>query len=311
MTKTSGGPPPIIFILIFLLLAGGGFWWFVMRPKTSPIGVQPGTINQPPLGGPGTQPLPPGQSPSINSAFPPPTQVPPGTNVRIDGSTSMVTINQNLKFGFERQFPGSNIIPQANGSDRGIQAVLGGQADVAAVSRPLTVQEQSQGLTAVAITTDQIAIVVGKTNPFQGSITSAQVAGIFQGQINNWSAIGGTPGPIRAINRPPVSGTHQTFKEIVLRGGNFGNITTLPRDETTGLLRELRNDGIGYATYAQVLNQQTVRSIPIDGAVPGSPNYPLQRQLYYIYKNPASPGVQAFLGYATSPQGEQVMFAGN
>ncbi len=171
--------------------------------------------------------------------------------------------------------------------------------------------QKSQGLTAVAIGTDQIAIVVGKTNPFQGSITSAQVAGIFQGQINNWSAIGGTPAPIRAINRPPVSGTHQSFKELVLRGGNFGNITTLPRDETTGLLRELRNDGIGYATYAQVVNQQTVRSVPIDGAVPGSANYPLQRQLYYIYKNPANPGVQAFLGYATSPQGQQLMFAGN
>ncbi|NEP45473.1 MAG: phosphate ABC transporter substrate-binding protein, partial [Okeania sp. SIO2H7] len=159
---------------------------------------------------------------------------------------------------------------------------------------------------------DKIAIVVGVNNPFNGGLTSDQVRGIFQGQITNWSQVGGPNSLIRVINRPTVSGTHQAFKEMVLDGGNFGsssNITTMERDATTPMLRVLGDDGIGYATYAQVANQQTVRSLPIDGSLPNSATYPLSRQLFYVYKNPPTQGVRDFLGYATSPQGQQGIFA--
>ena len=249
-----------------------------------------------------------------NSTFSPPSSVPSGTTVRIDGSTSMVTINQNLKRGFERQFPGTNVVTSANGSQNGIADLVAGRVDIAAVSRSLTAQEQSQGLMAVSVTKDAIALVVGKANPFNQGLTSTQVADIFQGKINNWSAVGGNSGTIRVINRPAISGTHQAFQEMVLKGANFGttsNIATLPRDATTPLLQALGTDGIGYATFAQVANQQTVRFVPIDGLTPDASGYPYQRQLFYVYKNPASPGVQAFLGYATSPQGQQAMILEN
>jgi phosphate transport system substrate-binding protein len=55
-------------------------------------------------------------------------------------------------------------------------------------------------------------------------------------------------------------------------GGIFApdgpNFTTLPRDETTPMLRALGNNGIGYSTVQQVANQQTVRIVPIDGMSP-------------------------------------------
>ncbi|MCC5598867.1 phosphate ABC transporter substrate-binding protein [Nostoc favosum] len=290
----KSAPPPIVFILIFLALIGGGYWFFVVRPGN----VTP-PVNTASAG---------------NSTFLPPSSVPSGTTVRIDGSTSMVTINQNLKRAFERQFPGTNVVTSANGSQNGIADLVAGRVDIAAVSRSLTAQEQSQGLMAVSVTKDAIALVVGKANPFNQGLTSTQVADIFQGKINNWSAVGGNSGTIRVINRPAISGTHQAFQEIVLKGANFGttsNIATLPRDATTPLLQALGTDGIGYATFAQVANQQTVRFIPIDGLTPDVSGYPYQRQLFYVYKNPASPGVQAFLGYATSPQGQQAMILEN
>ncbi len=297
MSKRSA-PPPIVFILLFLVLLGGGYWYFFKR-QPAPTGTIPSSTN----------------TPSGNiSTFPSPSSVSGGTTVRIGGSTSMVTINQNLKRAFERQFPGTNVVTTASGSEKGIADLVTGQADLAAISRPLTGQEQSQGLVAVPVTTDAIAVVVGKANPFNQRLTSAQVADIFQGKINNWSAVGGNNKTIRVINRPAISGTHQTFQEVVLKGANFGttpNITTLQRDATTPLLQALGTDGIGYATFAQVANQQTVRSLAIDGLTPDASGYPYQRQLFYVYKNPASPGVQAFLGYATSPQGQQAAILNN
>lgn len=153
MAKRSG-PPPIIFILAFLLLAGGGYWFFFMRNQ------QPQTVTNVPPSGSATAP----QASGVTSTFPAPVNVASGTTIRVDGSTSMVTINQNLKNSFERQFPGTQVITNARGSSQGIQSLLAGAADVAAVSRPLNGQEQAQGLQAVPIALDKIAVVVGADN---------------------------------------------------------------------------------------------------------------------------------------------------
>ena len=306
MSQRSG-PPPIVFILLFLGFLGGGYWWFFMRnPAPNPTATQPES-NSP--AGETTTPTTP-----TSAAFPLPTTVASGTTVKIDGSTSMVTINQNLRKGFEKQFPGTKVEAVGNGTDKGIQDLLAGKVDIAAASRPLTAQEQGQKLKSVTITQDAIAVIVGKANPFNRGLTSSQIADIFQGKINNWSAVGGLSATIRVINRPAISGTHQTFKELVLKGANFGttpNITTLPQDATTPLVQALKKDGIGYATFAQVANQQTVRVVAIEGLTPEAASYPFKRSLYYIYKDPASAGVQAFLGYATSPQGQQALTLGN
>lgn len=307
MAKSSGSSG-IIFILMFLALAAGGYWFFFMR--------QPATEENSTL--PSAPPAAPvvGTAPANSVRFPLPAagSVPAGTTVRIDGSTSMVTINENLKRSFQQQFPGTTVTTRAGGTENGIENLLAGNVEIAAISRPLTAAETNQGLVAVPVATDQIAVVVGRENPFTGNLTGNQVKDIFQGKIDNWSIVGGPAEEIQVINRPTVSGTHQAFKELVLKGGNFGdtsNFTTLPRDETTGLLRALGSNGIGYATYAQVANQQTVRTVPINGVMPGTANYPFQRTLFYIYKQPASPAVKAFLGYTTSPQGQQAMLSAN
>jgi len=290
-------PSPIPYIALALVLLAGGYWWFSRQPRSA-VSVTP------------TQKSGKSKTTSTASVFPLPQSVPAGTVVDIDGSTSMVTINQNLKRTFEQRFPGTEVITEANGSNQGIQTLQVGMIDVAAVSRPLTTQEKVQGLEAVEITNDAIAIVVGNTNPFKGSLTPKQLQGIFQGTLVNWSQVGGPNKMIRVINRPPVSGTHQAFKELVLNGGNFGttlNITTLPQDATTPVLRALGTDGIGYATDAQVLKQKTVRIVPIGGLQPNQPNYPYRRTLFYAYQTPASEVTQAFLGFALSAQGKQAI----
>ncbi|MEG3858756.1 phosphate ABC transporter substrate-binding protein [Microcoleus sp. herbarium12] len=313
----KSGPPPIVFILLFLLLAGGGWFFFMNKPATGDANNSP-TAPTPPAGGTSSQlPVAPAgssASPVAATSFALPVAVPAGTAVRIDGSTSMVTINLNLKNGFQGKFPGTTVDAKANGSAKGIQDLVAGTADIAAISTALKPEDRAKGLAAVPVALDRIAIVVGTNNPFQGGLTSAQVQDIFKGTTQDWSKVGGPAGPIKLINRPEISGTHQTFKEQVLGGGSFGtgaNVTTLDRDATTPLLQALGNNGIGYATFAQVVNQKTVRIVPVDTATPEAPNYRYQRELYYAYKNPPSQAVKDFLGYTTSPEGQKAMLAGN
>jgi len=44
-----------------------------------------------------------------------------------------------------------------------------------------------------------------------------------------------------------------------------------------------------------------------DGLTPEAPTYPFKRSLYYVYRDANNPAVQAFLGYALSPQGQQTI----
>lgn len=301
-TVNRSGPPPIVFILLFLGLLGGVYWFF-FKSKDVPVAI-------PGVEAPQPDSATSGEVAPANFALQP--NVAAGTTVTIDGSTSMAQINAALKTGFEQQYPSTVVNIAAAGSENGIQAILGNSIDIAASSRPLTPQEQAQGLQAVTITADQLAVVVGNENPFKRGVSASQMAQIFQGQITNWSTFGGPDQTIRVINRAPVSGTYGAFQEIVLGGGTFGttpNITTMTRDATTPMLQDLGTDGIGYATYSQVANQQTARVMAIDGLTPEAPGYPFQRSLYYVYRDANSPAVQAFLGYALSPQGQQSVAA--
>lgn len=309
----------LVLSLIFTAgILGGGYWWFSQKSKSNFGNLVPDKQDRSPTPSEtisSSESLPPPTSPTAVATFSEPKTVPSGTTVRINGSTSMVLINQALKKSFEQKFSGTTVTTNAKGSDIGLQELVAGNIDIAAISRPLTSQEQAQGLVAIPVAKDAIAIVVGLNNPFRRGLKHEQIIGIFQGQITDWSAVGGRSGTIRVINRPTVSGTYQAFRELVLKGGNFGsspNITSMERDATTPMLQALKTDGIGYATYAQVDNQQTIRTVAIDGLTPESPNYPYRRTLYYVYKNPASSAVQAFLGYASSPTGQsEISASGN
>ncbi len=281
--KRRSGPPPIVFILLLFLLLGGS-WWYFHRPDDN----------------------------NTDYSFPLPDAVPVGTKVRIDGSASMVNINKKLKQGFEDKYPGTKVLINAHTSEKGINDLIAGNnIDIAAVSRHLTDDEKKKGLEAVMISNDAIAIIVHKIdNPFKGGLTRNQIAEIFQGKITNWSQVGGSSDPIRVINYRLGSGTRQTFQEVVLGKADFGtgsNFITLPKDGTTALIQELKKDGIGYASYKLAARESTAGIVAIDNSVPGASNYPYRRQLFYVYKNPPNPAVQAFLGYATSKQVKEAL----
>ena len=312
MSQKNETLPLILALLSTIAVLGAGYWWFTNRSGIQPTMPSAENGEQVNVGKQNTKN---NNNHSVSQSaataqFKAPKSLPQGTGIAINGSTSMVQINQALKTSFQQQFPGTQVITNAQGSNKGIQLLQQGDIDVAAISRPLTAQEQANGLAAVPIVQDAIAVVVSVNNPYRRGLTKTQVKDIFAGKITNWSAVGGKSSPIRVINRPSMSGTHQVFKQEVLQGNNFGNganFTTMERDATTPILRALGTDGISYATYAQVANQQTVRTVAVDGLTPEAGNYPYQRVLYYAYQKPASPAVEAFLGYTLSPQGQQAI----
>lgn len=303
MSSSKNSPPPIVYIAGALALAGVGY---TLYTKLGGGNNSPAPIVSTSNSSDGDR-----QNSPPQVGFETPTSVPAGTILKIGGATSLAQVNQALKIDFEKKFPGVRAIPQASSSSQGLTDLAAGSIDLAGISRELSAAEKSQGLVSVPVVSqDKIAIVVGINNALRTGLTSEQVTKIFTGELNNWSQVGGKDLPIRPILRPANSGTHQSFQEVGLKGKSFGtggNFKVLERDATTPLLQALGADGIGYATLAQVAKQSTVRAIAIDGVAPAATNYPYQRPLSYVYKGQPNDAVKAFLGFATSSDGQQAI----
>ncbi|MEN9221598.1 MAG: phosphate ABC transporter substrate-binding protein [Thermostichus sp. BF3_bins_97] len=329
MTAQRSGPPPIVYILLLGLLGGGGWYAYrsgLLDSLPHPLGRSSETESLPTstqAGIPPTQPTQPqAQAPnapanSINLE----TSLPNPAVIQMDGSVTMIRIILALRAGYTQQNPSIPIsygIPDGrpNGSNAGMRALLDGQIQIAATSRPLNASEVQAGLQAIPIAKDALAVAVGINNPYKGGLTLQQLADIFQGRITNWSQVGGPDRPIRVLNRARQSGTYSVFQDLVLLGLSFApdgpNFITASEDATTPLLRALGEDGITYSTVDQVENQQTVRIVPIDGQMPTreaiqSGRYPLARNVFLAVPRQTSPAVANFINYALSDQGQQII----
>lgn len=242
--------------------------------------------------------------------FPEPTNVPPGTVIKIDGSSSLATVNQALQAAFAQKYPNTNLAIQYQGSDAALQALNRGEIDLAAIGRPLTIAEQAQGLKIVSLPRRKIAIVIGAENSFQGHLTDQQIAAIFQGKISDWSELGGEKAAIRVIDRP-ASDTRQSFPnypvfsqaEVV----TATNRVLVTEDSTAAMTQELGKDGISYTIADQAENNPNLRILKLFNTPVTDARYPFSQPRYLVYKDANRPGVAYFLGFVNSSAGQNAI----
>jgi phosphate transport system substrate-binding protein len=159
------------------------------------------------------------------------------------------------------------------GSGKGIAMLLGGQLSFAQSSRALKDEEYAQAknrgfaLEAVPVAIDGIALYVSPKLLKQGvkGLTLAQVRDIFTGKIRNWRAVGGPNLAITPFSRNlQAGGTVDFFYENVMEKQPLGASVKEIRDTTESIRRVATTaGGIGYATAAEVINQQMIRLLPI------------------------------------------------
>ncbi|MEO0408561.1 MAG: DUF4912 domain-containing protein, partial [Cyanobacteria bacterium P01_A01_bin.135] len=243
-----------------------------------------------------------------------PESVTSGTVVRIDGSDSMRRINELLQQGFEEDYAGTDVQTAYSGTEAALEALAAGDIDLAAIGRPLTEEEKSQGLVEVPIERHKIALIVSPDSPFTGSVTTSEFGQIFRGEITNWSEVGGESGPIRFVDRPEDSDTRQAFRGYpIFQAAPFETGETaeaVAEDSSRQVIDNLGENGIGYAIADQVLDDPDVRILAMHNTMPDDPRYPFSQPLAYVYQGDRpSPAVEAFLGYATASENEAALEA--
>lgn len=239
----------------------------------------------------------------------------------IRGSDTMLLLNQHWATAYAKVNPKTTITVDGGGTKVGIRALLNGQADICAASRRLLPEEREQarsrGIIAheTPVALDGLAIAVHASNPIE-MLTLEQLRQIYLGQLTNWRQMGGENLPIVAFSRDANSGTHDFFKQRVLRGRAWGrNVRFLAT--TADEAREVARtpNAIAYGGVAYFVNRAELKLLriaaragneayPPDLISVRTRRYPIWRYLYFYTDGRPRGVVAEFIRWTTSAQGQ-------
>jgi phosphate transport system substrate-binding protein len=212
----------------------------------------------------------------------------------------------------------------AHGSATAFTDLAAGKCDIGMSSRKIK-PEEAANLSSLGDMTssacehvlglDGVAIMVNRSNPV-ASLSTTQLAGIFSGEIGNWSDVGGTSHPFKIYARDDKSGTYDTFKSLVLGNRSLSSSATRIEDSRQ-LADKVANDpdAIGFVGLPYVDGAKAI-SVSEKGAAALLPtrltvateDYPLSRRLYlYAAANPTNANVRRFIDFALGKQGQDVV----
>jgi phosphate transport system substrate-binding protein len=159
-------------------------------------------------------------------------------------------------------------------------------------------------------------LAVGRLHPPEAGVrklTSGQLAGIFSGQIENWSEVGGADLKVRVVRREETDSTlivlrssMPGWKELALTSRSKMATTTQDAVETVKRVP----GAIGFGPYSRGLEDGAI-VLAIDGKHPLDTGYPSAVTLSLIYKEAAlDQDARAFLSFANSSKARKVLIDG-
>lgn len=175
---------------------------------------------------------------------------------------------------------------------------------------PPTDAELSNGIKYLKLASESVAIVVSQDVPVT-QLSGAQVRGIFQGTIINWSEVSSHEGIINVFVRE-----EEETNTKILRDGLFGNekfgdsVLVITSENTAQTVISNATDAIGYLTYgsAQIANVP-VRAVEIDSYHPNyiDHDYPYLRDIGLVYRPDGASEVQPFLDFIKGQEANELL----
>ncbi|MGD9116121.1 MAG: phosphate ABC transporter substrate-binding protein [Dehalococcoidia bacterium] len=224
------------------------------------------------------------------------------------GSTSVQPLAELMAFEFMDKYPDVTINISGGGSSAGVKACDSGTVDMGAASRDIKMSEAD--LIAIPIARDAVAIVVNADNPIS-ELTMEQVAGIYAGDITNWSDVGGNDAEIIVVSREEGSGTRDCFESKLMDAYDKEIKADALFYDSNGAARtkvSSESNAIGFVSLGYV---EGLKTIVIDGVEPTLENcqsgdYPVLRRLYLLTQEVPTGAVAAFIDFCRSAEGQAI-----
>jgi phosphate transport system substrate-binding protein len=244
--------------------------------------------------------------------------------IEIDGSSTVYPISQAVAEEFMKVHPKVTVRVNISGTGGGFKRFKDGDLDICDASRPIEKEElaacrkNNVEFVDLKVGIDGISVVVNPQNTWCKSLTVEQLKKLWQAgsKLKTWNELDPSfPNQKIILYGPDTdSGTYDYFTEVICgkRGNSRSDYT--PNSNDNVLIQGVQGDpgALGYFGYAYyVLNQQTLRAVPIVSGAGGTPvaptddailngQYkPLSRPLFlYVNKKALSrPEAVAFLKF--------------
>ena len=211
--------------------------------------------------------------------------------------------------------------------DAAFNALLEKSATVGMSSRRITIDEaralRADGAGSMVspeqeriIAVDSMVVVAHSSNPVQ-ELSREQLAGIFSGQITNWSEVGGPDRDINVISHQPDSASYDYFMSFLFDENmpNFRAQGIAADDQAMSNVMFHDRNAIGYLGYAfqrgakplQLVNECGIATTP-DAFSAKTEEYTLGRRMYlYNRSDNVDDKTQAFLDFAMSEEADAVI----
>ena len=201
---------------------------------------------------------------------------------------------------------------ETQGSSKGLQMVLRGEAHLAGVSRSLTLEEKQRRFYYRIIGYDAVGIYVHPANPVT-SLTKQQLKAIHTGRITNWNEVGGADAPVVCITQDWGAKPAQMveFQQNIMDDAPYReDRKEFPRqpDQVAALLQE----PYGIIAISPAFARPGVKAIAIDGFAPEprhvqSGAYLLSRPLLLVSQAHPPGQVKQFIDFLLGPEGQEIV----
>jgi len=212
----------------------------------------------------------------------------------------------------------------AQGSSTGFRALEGKKADIGMSSRPIKSSEvdalRKYGHCDTAAceyvaALDGIAVIVNPANPLS-KLKKVTLKSLFDGEVSDWSEVGGKAGPIHVYALDENSGTYDTFQHLVLTGG-AKLVKGAKRDASHAAISDMvakDPNAIGFVGLPFVHNSKALsvsdgeaHAIAPNAFTVATEDYVLARRLFfYLPEVTATPLAKDFVNFVVSDQGQQI-----
>lgn len=237
-------------------------------------------------------------------------------SIKVTGSTTVLPIAQKAADMYMATHAHADIQVTGGGSSVGVQAAGEKTADIGMSSRDVKSDEIKKypDLVVTTIGKDGVALIINPANTVT-SLSTAQIKGIYNGNITNWKEVSGPDMPIVVIGRDSASGTREFFTSSVMGSQNY--VSMMLEKNSNGAVQQTISQtpgAIGYVGLGFI--DASVKAVKVNtGGAEVEPtvqnvlsgNYPLSRSLYLLTSGQPSGLAKEYIDYILSPEGQGLL----
>lgn len=227
----------------------------------------------------------------------------------VSGSGTTTLILLAIEPAFEADVPEYNLdILPGSGTGGGVQGVLGGTLDVAAMARPPKDEEAAQGIEYAEFGQSGVALY---THPDLGvtNLTTAQVKAVYSGEVTNWSQVGGPDQEIILYVRDEGDSSTKALRQTVFGDESFAETAQVLTSQSD-MQAAVANtpSSVGFGSWPAALAAGTdVRAIVLDGVAPDDSGNPMVSPIGLGYLAADEAAVQPLIDWLLSERGQSAL----